>query len=141
MRGDGVARIQLEPDAPIARSDDDRLSRTAFARELADQLADAPSTGIVMALTGSWGSGKTSLLNLIAESLGERAVVVRFNPWLVSGTEQLVGVYFEELGGRLAVGGGRLREIGERLRRYGAMLGPLKLIPLPLLKTIPEWAE
>ena len=67
-----------------------------------------------MALTGAWGSGKTSLLNLIDERLGEEpdTVVVRFNPWYFSGTEQLLQHFFSEMGGQLEEKSVKLKEVG-----------------------------
>jgi type II secretory pathway predicted ATPase ExeA len=120
-----------DPDKPIVEHAEDRLRRAAFADALAGQIAAAGQDGLVMAVTGPWGSGKTSLLNLIHESLGQTdAVVVRFNPWFFSGTESLIRHFFDELGAQLAEKGDELRELGAQLRRYGAILSPLRFIPV-----------
>ncbi len=81
------------------------LNRTPFANALAQQsVSTDASQEVVFRLVGSWGSGKTSLLNMTAEALEEdfeNIVVLRFNPWLFSGTEHLVAVFFEELAAQL----------------------------------------
>ena len=117
---------------------DERLRRTGFADALAAQIASAGQSGVVMALTGPWGSGKTSLLNLIDERLGElpNTIVVRFNPWYFSGTEQLLQHFFSEMGGQLEEKSVKLKEVGAWLKRYGALLTPLRFVPVA-----GAWAE
>jgi hypothetical protein len=117
---------------------DERLRRTGFADALAAQIASAGQSGVVMALTGPWGSGKTSLLNLIDERLGElpETIVVRFNPWYFSGTEQLLQHFFSEMGGQLEEKSVKLKEVGAWLKRYGALLTPLRFVPVA-----GAWAE
>jgi KAP family P-loop domain len=108
------------------------LRRTEFADALASQIASAGQSGVVMALTGPWGSGKTSLLNLIDERLGQEpdTLVVRFNPWYFSGTEQLLQHFFSEMGGQLEEKSERLKDVGAWLKRYGALLTPLRFVPV-----------
>jgi hypothetical protein len=116
---------QRAGDWPIASEDDDEFGRAGFARDLADEVLAAPKQGgYVFGLTGAWGSGKTSILNMTIAALDDRAHVVQFNPWLFSGTEQLVLAFFEEVGAQLGSQGGRLREIAGKLAAYGQALAP-----------------
>jgi predicted KAP-like P-loop ATPase len=128
----------LHADAPITSEEEDRLGRAPFARRLARQLELAPADGFVAALTGPWGSGKTSVLRLVADALAERAegeshdvVIVEFNPWLFSGSEQLVSQFFEELADALPRQLGRKRgtRAAERLRSYASALRTLENAP------------
>lgn len=116
------------PDNPVPRGGRDELGRAEFAAALASQIGHAPKDGFVMALTGPWGSGKTSLLNLVEDQLDEEKVV-RFNPWLISGTEQLVEQFFGELGGQLEEKEARFKEVGKLLKEYGARLRPFEVLP------------
>jgi predicted KAP-like P-loop ATPase len=128
----------LQSDEPITRRAEDRLNRASLAEAIADQVIHSPpGQGFVIALDGPWGSGKTSVLNMIEESVMERSetVVLRFNPWLFSGTEQLVGRFLQELSAQLgekadAAEDERLRNIGARLAGYGEVLAPLGWVPL-----------
>jgi ATPase subunit of ABC transporter with duplicated ATPase domains len=83
-------------DPPIRRKKEDRLNRARFAEALAEQIASAPgSGGVVFGLLGPYGSGKTSILNMVEETLKETSedpAVLWFNPWLFSGTEQFMDV-------------------------------------------------
>jgi predicted KAP-like P-loop ATPase len=121
-------------DPPIRRKKEDRLNRARFAEALAEQIAGVPGQGgVVFGLLGSYGSGKTSILNMVEETLKEDPedpVVLWFNPWPFSGTEQLVEHFFEELAAQLSEEpDDRLRRIGEALERYGKLLGPLRYVP------------
>ncbi|CAN5846007.1 hypothetical protein BH23ACT11_BH23ACT11_14560 [soil metagenome] len=121
-------------DPPIRKKKEDRLNRVRFAEALAEQVARAPEAGgVVFGLLGPYGSGKTSILNMVEETLKEDfgdPVVLWFNPWLFSGTEQLVEHFFEELAAQLLEEpNDRLQRIGDALERYGKLLGTLRYVP------------
>lgn len=87
-----TARISIDGPSSV-----DALGRASFARHLAQTIGrlDADACGAVIGLEGQWGSGKTSVLNNLASVLEEcepsrRPVLVQFNPWMVSGTHDLV---------------------------------------------------
>lgn len=96
-------------DRAIRSSDDDDLDRQPFIANLISALVEdidmtgpAPSrrsTGFVVGLTGEWGLGKSSVLNLLEEQLGgmEQVIVTTFNPWLFKGRDELVQGYFNAL--------------------------------------------
>src|SRR5258708_846006 len=91
------------PERPILSQRDDKLERSGFVRRLTDALVDPSngrSTGVVVGITGQWGSGKSSILNLLSENIKldyKDALVVRFDPWLISGRNDLVTQFIGEL--------------------------------------------
>ena len=76
----------------------------AFVRSFAEAIRAAKGeNSVVLALAGPWGSGKSSLLNLIAGELKdtetEKApLLVRFNPWWFTETKQLIAAFLQQLG-------------------------------------------
>src|SRR5437763_17125907 len=57
-------------DEPIHGSAEDRLDRSNYARVVSDEIAAIPAgSSTVLAVTGSWGTGKTSFMNLVFEQL------------------------------------------------------------------------
>lgn len=96
--------LNLIPDAPITNPSFDRLDRMAFVRSFAEAIRAAKGeNSVVLALAGPWGSGKSSLLNLIAGELKdtetEKApLLVRFNPWWFTETKQLIAAFLQQLG-------------------------------------------
>ena len=60
----------ISPDLPITRSSDDKLNRQSFAESLARVLLRSTfPTSFTVGLYGEWGSGKTSLLNMVIEQV------------------------------------------------------------------------
>jgi hypothetical protein len=120
-------------DNPIRTRAGDQLGRATFADHLTTFLAEeAADEGLVVALTGPWGEGKTSVLNMVRERLeGEHArTVLSFNPWMFSGREQLVRVFFEQAAAQLRLKGHTGQELAGRLLSYGQALAPLTFVPL-----------
>jgi predicted KAP-like P-loop ATPase len=90
----------LAGDRPIESPDQDTIGRARFAQQIRQEIETAPrDEGLVLAVTGKWGSGKTSVINLALHPIeGQQGFrVVRFNPWLFSGTPQLVEHFFTEI--------------------------------------------
>jgi hypothetical protein len=119
-------------DRPITSAAEDRLGRGRFVGALAAHiLRTALNDSAVFALYGPWGSGKTSILNLVEEELSKRegVTVLRFNPWLFSGTDQLVAAFFRELAAQLAERDDKnlqeiavaLEEVGDALTGFGGL--------------------
>jgi len=96
----------FHPDRPICSASQDALGRKGFSHAIADRLiAWHGHDCLVAAIYGGWGTGKSSVKNMIVERLGEidaaKAAdvpkVVEFNPWQFSGSEQLMGEFFATL--------------------------------------------
>src|ERR1035437_3886726 len=96
----------ISTDLPIKNKSSDRLNRIAFAETIAKvifQWHNKPS--LVIGLYGNWGSGKSSIKNMVVETLGDKEgkkiPVIEFSPWQVSGQDILFEVFFREIGGAL----------------------------------------
>lgn len=94
--------MSYSPDVPIDDPLQDFLNREGFAKTLARALNGWRATeSLVVTLFGGWGTGKTSVKNLAIKALRQSAkapVIIDFNPWLVSGPEQLTASFFHEIG-------------------------------------------
>jgi KAP family P-loop domain len=89
-------------ERPIETKGDDRLLRQDFVARLLGALIEPEgrATGIVLGLTGPGGSGKSSILNMVAELAEARhpaAIVVAFNPWLANSRNGLIHAFFGEV--------------------------------------------
>lgn len=91
----------ISPDLPITKSTEDTLNRGSFAKSLAKTISQYSfSSSFTIGLYGEWGSGKTSLVNMVLESvenIDKNAVIVRFNPWLFSDSKQLITQFFKQM--------------------------------------------
>ena len=90
-------------DAPILSKSDDRLSRAALAERIACDLSTIRSDrSVVIGLSGPWGSGKTSFLNMIEQYLkyemsSSCIPFIRFNPWLIENEDALLSELLAEI--------------------------------------------
>jgi hypothetical protein len=116
----------LDADRPISHAEDDLLERAALGRVLAAQATSQVGHGFVIGVSGPWGSGKTSLLNLMASEVieSESGYVVRFDPWLFSSSEELVLRFLREISAQLGRDG-RLGDAALRIGEYAQILAPI----------------
>ena len=135
-------------DLPIETPEQDLYGIDAFVRSLARSVRDMKTPqGVVIALNGPWGSGKSSAINLLKHHLADAVAnseieIVPFNPWWFRGEEALVLAFFREiyaatkttlstrakkvlpkLGARLLKAGGVVASTADALGAGGA--GPL----------------
>lgn len=98
--------VHFDTDAAIASRREDLLGRNKFADALADAIARSSADhAIVVALNGGWGTGKSSIKNIVVENLKQRDAVklMEFNPWNFAGEKELAEGFFHDLGLSLGV--------------------------------------
>jgi hypothetical protein len=127
---DKFSWFQLLADTPIEQDEQDRLGFTAYADALAGLLDDpATSTPLTVAITGPWGSGKTSLAKMVEARLqrwpkerGEAPnIVCWFNAWLHDDAPNLGSAFAAEVA----------RVAARRRPRWRQILRPLPARMLP----------
>lgn len=123
-------------DAPITSSDDDDLGRAPVAHDFAESIRELDaSQGLVVGILGPWGHGKSSFINLMREQFGTEPAltVIDFNPWMFSGSNQLVNFFFTEIGAELNVRNkSRFGKAADWLAQYAGILKPMsQFIPFP----------
>lgn len=108
----------FDHDRPISSAEQDALGRKDFSESIANAILDMdPEDSLVIGLIGSWGSGKTSIANLIQYYLkvnfskrsssrkagkGEFSLLaVTFNPWNSMESTDIISLFFDELVGCL----------------------------------------
>ena len=124
----------FDADQPIEHLDDDDLGRRSFAEAIAQHICSIPAEhGYTVAIVGEWGSGKTSLLNMVGDALDNDAnaiVVLRFNPWLFGGASDLLTRFFGELSTQLGQNDNEaIKKVAIALTDLGQTLSPLSPIP------------
>jgi len=133
--------MKILGDKAIQHKDEDALGRADFAEYIAEGILKWKSKeNLCIALHGSWGSGKTSIINLCIESIKEktkelqqedRPIIIHFQPWLISGHEQLIKSFLKQL--RIALGRPGLseyaKEASKQLETFENLLGYATWIP------------
>lgn len=128
-------------DKPVTSQGNDAFQRYFFSKRIAETILNRQNPdGLVIGLYGSWGEGKSSVLNFLETELKDEAVlVIRFNPWSFSYEDNLLinfyntlatslekklstfkekfGKFLEGYGGAASFAGGDLSKIGETLSK------------------------
>lgn len=122
-------------DAPIKSSAEDYLGRASVAHDVAASIRELDaSEGIVVGILGPWGHGKSSFINLMREQfkIDPPLTVVDFNPWIFSGSNQLVNFFLTEIGAELKIRNkNRFGQVADWLAQYAGILKPAtQIIPL-----------
>ena len=137
-------------DLPISSLDEDLLERRSFSESLGNAILNyKENDSIVIGLYGSWGSGKTSVINMTLEFIRKisknnsnyiEPIIIRFNPWSYSDQYQLVNQFFSSLSNVLKRKdySQKAQKAGEKLATYANFFSPLSYIPPinPIIKSI-----
>ncbi len=100
--------ITLQEDIP---SEQDSIGRDSQVNDSNDGaittlaktiIGNSPKKSFSIAITGEWGSGKTTYLDILTKQLEERKgdvdlVIIRFQPWEWVGEKDIFRAFFDEL--------------------------------------------
>ncbi|MEN4422088.1 P-loop NTPase fold protein [Mycobacteroides chelonae] len=97
-----MTNLPVNTDGEVQSIADDKLGRAPFARRVAERIAAAgEGPSVVFGLSGPWGSGKSTVLNMITQVLRDehqrRWRVVRFSPWATSDLESLTNEFYQSI--------------------------------------------
>lgn len=98
-------------DEPIRYTEDDLLNRTNFAKDFALNILSIPKhKSMTISINGEWGSGKTSLINLIKNEIKDELrkrkdsnhenlyyQVIDFAPWNTLDENAIINQFFNML--------------------------------------------
>ena len=121
----------MSSDRSINDFDEDLLGRRPFCERMVTDIAaiDAKD-GAVIAFSGEWGTGKTSIINLVSGLLkrNQGFTVLEFNPWLYTDSQDLVARFLGELSKEL--NGSKKTELSKLLDSYALAVAPLSVLPM-----------
>ena len=90
-------------DEPVTDKSEDKYQRAEYIQNLADALLHSTDPhGLIIGIHGPWGSGKTSLKNLLINALKasdntNEYHIIEFDPWMYSGSGQVVSLLFKQI--------------------------------------------
>lgn len=123
----------MNTDTPIIKPSEDSFSRADYAKRIAEiVMSRGNEDSIVSAIYGAWGSGKSSVLNLIREHLNaEEILAVNFNPWQFESGDKMVIQFFNTLAFTIGTSPfSQGEKIKNKIKEYGESL-------LPVVEKIP----
>lgn len=121
----------LSADRPCSNPQDDLFGHAPFAESLANSICRYPGTdGLVLALYGPWGSGKSTVLSYVRHFLeqrpeAEQPAIVTFNPWWFSGQENLARAFLGQMQAVLPAKNAKFKKLGDLLGDFAEGVGGL----------------
>lgn len=98
-------QYRLLDDVPVGSHGTDEFERDDFVKTLSRTIVLPPkANSLVLALESAWGSGKSSVLDLLCRELvghPDNPLIVRFNPWLATGQDRIFRAFFSQFSASL----------------------------------------
>lgn len=139
-------------DKPIKTAADDFLGRKKFAADLAEAISSYNNEdSLVLGLLGPWGSGKTSIINLVEEEMEKSTIdvdskpilTIRFEPWNISNQDNLISQFFSAINYKL-----KNPDINEVVKNTGKVIkaasntiGFVGKLPIPVFSDVARALE
>ena len=128
-------------DSPIEHAEDDLYGVSPFAKSLAQSIRSIKAPiGTTIALNGQWGSGKTSVINIVRQEIenanDDGIVISDFKCWWYRGQDALALAFLQNLNALLINAlsdkfKDLVPQIGQLLLQAGPVIGPaLSLTPV-----------
>lgn len=144
--------MNYNSDKAIESSEQDLLGRVTFSKQLGEAIYKYDGKdGLVLGVFGKWGTGKTSILNMVVNEINylsdnddDSPIIVNFSPWNYSDKDNLISLFFRVLKNKLNMDKYEetRKKIGKALTDYSDALDALALVPMvgfglaTILKTI-----
>lgn len=132
--------FMLINDQPIKNSNEDLLERNSFSKDLANAICNYTNQdSLVISINGEWGSGKSSVINLMVEELknlnykkDKVPQIINFNPWNFSDQNQLYEQFFKKISSEIGRknNSAKIKKIGNAITKYSKILNAGKFIPI-----------
>ena len=117
-----------------------KLNRSSFSEQLAQAILSYKSKdNLTVGLYGKWGTGKTSIINMVLEVIEnetkddtDKPIIVKFNPWNYSDRTQIISQFFNTLLPAINSKSSNetMKKVGNAMKRYSTLLGYTQYIPL-----------
>lgn len=97
--------MKYSTDKPIEKQEDDLLGRASFSNQLGkDIYGYEEKSSLVIGLFGEWGTGKTSIINMVENEIlrlssndDKEPFIIRFSPWNYTDKDNLISLFFESI--------------------------------------------
>lgn len=95
-------KYDILKEIPITKIENDKLNRVKYVKKLASKICNYKNEeSLVIGLSGEWGSGKTSMLEMIITMINKNPnnnfILINFNPWYFSNQNELLSEFFNTI--------------------------------------------
>lgn len=130
-KGRAAASTDLLSDNAIESPDEDLLGRKEFVENLYREITCIDfADSFVFGLSGSWGEGKTSVINLLKQIFKNNTdfLTVDFDPWYYKDEDAIIRGFYQEIERAIRrefIVSGLKKTIGKYLRKISPEVSPL----------------
>lgn len=109
------------PEEPISREYQDGLQRAVLVEAIAGMLIDtAGEEGSIYSISGNWGVGKTSVINLVKNRIKNKVDYLDFKPWALGAGENITRELFNAIRHEIK---GTNRDEFKKKEKWGRAIG------------------
>ncbi|MFF2027145.1 P-loop NTPase fold protein, partial [Streptomyces sp. NPDC058171] len=125
MSHSNASGVPINIDMEITRLQDDRLGRDEYARRIAARITDAGSgPSVVFGLAGPWGSGKSSVINMIIQAIQsarpDEWSITTLTAWSAADTDALTEEFYRAIASAMP-----RNDTGKKAKRMLAAAAPV----------------
>lgn len=127
--------MNYNSDKPIESSEQDLLGRTTFSKQLGEAIYKYDGKdGLVIGVFGKWGTGKTSILNMVVKDINQLSendddspIIVNFAPWNYSDKDNLISIFFDDLRKKIKFSSNdeNMKQVVKAIDQYSGVLNLL----------------
>lgn len=134
-RADQLALNETTPllasDKPISTIDEDLFRRASFSKRLAEIVnGNYSSDSVTVGIYGEWGSGKSSIFNMVKNYLDETTIVFEFKPWYFgTDNQEIIRNFLIQLSNEFRKNKGYENDLVKDLLKYSSYLASISFRP------------
>lgn len=134
----------FKEDKAINTLSEDLLGRIKFSRHISNSILSwGGQESLVIGIYGHWGSGKSSVINLVKEEIrnvehANKPTIIEYNPWEFTQQERIAEHFFNEIAKELKHNGSgkKDKEIALKFKKLSSVISFLPSPAYFLLKWI-----
>ena len=134
--------MNYNSDKAIESSEQDLLGRVTFSKQLGEAIYKYDGKdGLVLGVFGKWGTGKTSILNMVVNEINslsnnddDSPIIVKFSPWNYSDKDNLISIFFDDLRKKIEFNSNdeNMKQIVKAIDQYSGVLNLLSYTSIAL---------
>lgn len=129
-------------DQPITHISEDRLGRGSYILRLVKAIKNwSWNESIVIGLQGEWGTGKTSIVNLLLNEIENEVTVVKFSPWSWSNSEWINRRFFKVLFTSGGFSESKIKQASEYIELLSGFNAKVGIVARLTKKVLKRWVK
>ncbi|OKO50968.1 hypothetical protein ABH17_026870 (plasmid) [Bacillus toyonensis] len=128
---------------PIKDISEDKLNRASFAKKIAQALDKHGEDSLTIGILGDWGSGKSSVYNLVKKSSNDLKVLfIDFKPWYFGeNNHDIIRFYLMQFLDAIKKTRGYNPKIGKMIKKYADVLSSVSIRSVGTTVSIKELVD